>query len=93
MSHLPGETWTPPSLRARPCKARTRAGAPCRGPAVRGKERCRMHGGGGGSGAQPGNRNRLIHGFYTAEMIATRHWVAALIRNSKRVLAEIEGEE
>jgi hypothetical protein len=27
------------------CGARTRSGAPCKGPAVRGKKRCRMHGG------------------------------------------------
>jgi NAD(P)H dehydrogenase (quinone) len=31
--------------------ARTRSGNPCRSPAVRGKSRCRMHGGAAGSGA------------------------------------------
>lgn len=30
---------------AQRCGARTRGGAPCRGPAVRGKRRCRLHGG------------------------------------------------
>ena len=32
-------------LNARKCGAKTRSGAPCKGPAVRGKRRCRMHGG------------------------------------------------
>lgn len=90
MSHLPGDNWTPPSARARPCNARTRAGAPCRGPAVHGKTRCRMHGGAAGSGAQP--RNRLTHGLYTRAAVAERRWVAALIRESERLLAEMEGE-
>ena len=31
-------------LNARKCGAKTRKGTPCRGPAVRGKKRCRMHG-------------------------------------------------
>ena len=32
-------------LNAPRCGAKTRKGAPCKGPAVRGKKRCRMHGG------------------------------------------------
>jgi hypothetical protein len=62
------------------CCARTRCGTPCRQPAVSGKVRCRMHGGGEGSGGQPGNRNALKHGHYTAEAVAQRREVAALIR-------------
>ena len=48
-------------------RARTRDGAPCRSPAVRGSARCRMHGG-KGSGAPRGNRNAWKHGAFTAEM-------------------------
>jgi len=62
------------------CHARTRQGTPCRQPAVSGKVRCRMHGGAEGIGGQPGNRNALKHGHYTAEAIAQRREVAALIR-------------
>jgi hypothetical protein len=47
---------------------------------VRGKARCRFHGGAEGIGGQPGNRNALKHGHYTAEAIAQRREVAALIR-------------
>jgi hypothetical protein len=36
---------TAPMLSSPRCGARTRSGAPCRSPAVNGKERCRMHGG------------------------------------------------
>src|SRR5438093_117507 len=37
--------------------AKTRRGTPCQSPAVRGKRRCRMHGGATGSGAPSGKRN------------------------------------
>jgi len=49
------------------CGARTRSGRPCLGLIVRGKRRCRMHGGARGSGAQPGNRNRWVHGRYSRD--------------------------
>ena len=64
------------------CGARTRSGKPCQSPAVSGKRRCRMHGGAPGSGAPRGERNgNYRHGFYTAEAIAERRAVRALIRN------------
>jgi hypothetical protein len=39
-----------------------------------------MHGGAEGSGSPPGNRNAWRHGRYTAETIARRREVAALLR-------------
>jgi hypothetical protein len=62
------------------CHARTRRGTPCRQPAVSGKARCRMHGGTDGIGAPLGNHNAFRHGRYTAEAIARRREVAALLR-------------
>ena len=62
------------------CDARTRRGTPCQSPAVTGQARCRMHGGAEGSGGQPGNRNAFKHGRYSAEAIAQRREVAALLR-------------
>ena len=48
---------------------------------VRGKRRCRMHGGAKGSGAPKGERDgHYRHGFYTAEAIAERQALKALIR-------------
>ena len=48
------------------CGAKTRVGDSCRAPAVRGKKRCRMHGG-NKSGAPNGNRNAWKHGDRSAE--------------------------
>lgn len=48
------------------CLARTRKGTECQSPAVKGKKRCRMHGG-KGSGAPKGNRNAWKHGARSAE--------------------------
>ncbi|TPG56700.1 hypothetical protein EAH76_02065 [Sphingomonas glacialis] len=50
------------------CLAQTRSGTACRSPRVRGRNRCRMHGGAKGSGAPRGNQNALKHGLRTAEM-------------------------
>ena len=71
------------------CGARTRSGKPCRSPAVRGKRRCRMHGGAPGSGAPLGNRNALRHGRYTAKAIAARQAIRALLRESRELVQAI----
>ena len=50
------------------CQARNRAGKPCRCPAMKGKARCKLHGGARGSGAPKGERNGMWrHGGYTSE--------------------------
>jgi hypothetical protein len=77
----------------RRCAARTRCGNPCQSPPVRGRRRCRMHGGAAGSGAPIGNKNALRHGHYTAEAIAERRAVAALIRLSRATLADLTQQE
>ena len=64
------------------CGARTRQGSPCRSPAVKGRRRCRMHGGATGSGAQAGNRNALKHGRYTRELLEFKRSVRELLRES-----------
>ncbi|WP_418219404.1 HGGxSTG domain-containing protein [Candidatus Viadribacter manganicus] len=67
------------------CLAQTRKGSLCQQAAVRGKSRCRMHGGAPGSGAQPGNRNALKHGHYTADAIAARRMIRQLINASREL--------
>ena len=79
-----------PMNRAPQCGARTRSGKPCRSPAVRGKRRCRMHGGAAGSGAPLGNKNAFRHGHYSAEAIARRRELSELIRLARDTLAELE---
>ena len=62
------------------CCAQTRRGTLCQQAAVGGRKRCRMHGGADGVGAPRGNQNALKHGRCTAEAVAQRREVAALLR-------------
>ena len=71
------------------CGARTRGGGNCRAPAVRAKRRCRMHGGAGGSGAQPGNTNARTHGFYSAAAKAERRALRARVRGWAKQVREV----
>jgi len=67
----------PEILAAAPrCGARTRSGAPCRAPAIKGKHRCRMHGG-KGSGAPRGNRHAWKHGWYSGRVRAIVRYLRA----------------
>jgi len=49
-----------------------------------------MHGGASGSGAPRGNKNALKHGLYTREAIAERQKIRELMRESRRLLQNIE---
>ncbi len=71
------------------CGAKTRRGTPCMAPAVKGKRRCRMHGGAPGSGAPRGNKNALKHGFYTRKAVEERRALRQLIRQAEKLLEEI----
>jgi glucans biosynthesis protein len=69
------------------CGARTRVGHPCKQAAVRGRERCRMHGGAKGSGGPRGDRNgNYKHGIRTRDSVATRRAARAKIREVKALL-------
>ena len=52
------------SLGRRVCGARTLSGAPCSLEPNHENGRCRFHGGFNLTGAQPGNRNAVVHGLY-----------------------------
>ena len=71
------------------CGARTRSGGRCRSPAVRGKQRCRMHGGAAGSGAPLGNKNALKHGAYTRVAIERRAAISKLVKEANKLVAEL----
>lgn len=78
-------------LRASPrCGACTRRGTPCAAPAVRGRARCRMHGGAAGSGAPRGNRNALKDGYHTAAARTRRRALNAFIRAMTAAVARLE---
>jgi uncharacterized protein YjcR len=51
-----------------------------------------MHGG-ASPGAPKGNRNALKHGRYTAEAIAERREVAALLSSMRALASAVEGGE
>lgn len=77
--------------RAQRCGARTKGnnGKPCRCPAIKGKARCRVHGGAMGSGAPHFNVNALKHGETTKEAKSFRLEVKRMMQNSKMVIKEL----
>lgn len=58
-----------------------RTGQPCKNPAVRGKKRCRMHG--GKSTGRP-----VIHGRYTKKAIEGRKGARLILQALKALLRE-----
>jgi len=78
---------TGPMMASARCGARTRAGTPCKSPAVAGKRRCRMHGGAHGSGGQPGNRNAWKTGRYSAPQRAWHAVLRQAVREGRHTLA------
>ncbi|MDP3558936.1 MAG: HGGxSTG domain-containing protein [Legionellaceae bacterium] len=73
------------------CGARTKGndGKPCRCPAIRGKTRCRVHGGARGSGAPRYNLNALKHGETTSEAKAFKREIKLTIQRSKNVIKDL----
>jgi uncharacterized protein YjcR len=49
-----------------------------------------MHGGAFGSGAPRGNKNALKHGRYTREAIAERGQIRELMRQTRKLILQIE---
>lgn len=70
------------------CGARTKGnqGKPCRCPAIRGKSRCRVHGGARGSGARIGNINALKHGANTHQSKTFKAEIRQLLQHYKSIL-------
>ena len=79
-----------PMLASPRCGAKIRCGGSCRSPAVRGKRRCRMHGGAPGSGAPRGNQNARQHGLFTKDAIAERKQIQALLGDARKLLQEMK---
>ncbi len=69
--------------------ARTRKGTLCQGPAVRGKKRCRMHGGKSpGAPRGPANGNYRT-GRWTQEALAERRFIRQLLREARATLRQV----
>lgn len=71
------------------CLARNRRGSPCQSPAMRGKKRCRLHGG-HGSGAPPGNQNAFKHGLFSKEMLQRKKQVSSLLKQARVSMMETD---
>ena len=76
-----------PMHRSPRCGARTRNGTPCRSPAMP-NGRCRMHGG-RSPGAPKGNANARTHGYYSAQAVAERRELSALLRAVRGLVDEV----
>jgi hypothetical protein len=72
------------------CRARCRRSkAPCRGPAIRGKSVCRLHGGKGGGPL--GERNGAYRtGHYTAEAKVERRQLRHLLQELRSLIDSSE---
>jgi hypothetical protein len=88
---VPDWRVTLPLAHASPrCGARTRAGVPCKAPAMP-AGRCRMHGGSStgprtAEGLERIRKARTTHGMRTAEMNQMRKLIRALRRDAKRLV-------
>jgi len=80
---------TGPMLASPRCGAKTRCVSSCRSAAVRGKKRCRMHGG-AGSGAPKANQNARRHGLFTGDAIAERRQIRVLLGEARKLLEEMK---
>lgn len=73
------------------CGAKNRAGNPCQAAAIRGKKRCRLHGGAAGSGAPSGSANgRYTTGRFTKDAVEFNRKARSWMRQAKRIAREIE---
>lgn len=61
------------------CLAKTRKGTECQSPAVKGRKRCRMHGG-TNPGAPKGNRSAWKHGSRSAKAEEAARYLKAMAR-------------
>jgi hypothetical protein len=84
-------TSEPLSLRLVPrCCALTRSRKQCQSPQVKGKTRCRMHGGARGSGAPKGADNgQYRHGQFTCEAVEERRCTRALIAQMRAFVEDL----
>jgi hypothetical protein len=85
----PGDMWSAPR-----CGARNRRGAPCECPALRGRRRCRLHGGLSTGARTPAGRERsqqavTKHGRYSRARREERRETQELLREWRRLMATL----
>ena len=88
----PGDFFSAPR-----CGARTKLGTSCRAPAMRNRNRCRLHGGQStgpktSAGIERIRAARTIHGNYSRAAIAERKSLNAMVRQIRATLDELDRE-
>lgn len=83
-------------LNAPRCGARNRQGLPCRSAAMKGKRRCRLHGGKSTGPRTPEGiaaikTSRTKHGRYSKEAVALRRTSRARLRELRDLLNSVGG--
>lgn len=87
---------TPGDFRRAPrCLATNRAGKPCMAPALKGRKRCRLHGGWSAGPRSPeglarSRAARLEHGFFSRETAQVRREVRVQVQSVRAALAAAE---
>jgi hypothetical protein len=76
------------------CGAKNRRGTPCQSPAMKGKKRCRLHGGKStgprtAEGIERIRAARTIHGYFSRGQIELRKEYQQLLKESQDFLSEI----
>jgi hypothetical protein len=61
------------------CGAKTRAGTLCRCPAIRGRGRCRLHGGLSPGAPKGGANGNFRTGYWSAEAVQERRWMKDML--------------
>jgi hypothetical protein len=77
-------------LKAPRCGAKNRRGEPCACPALRGKRRCRLHGGHSTGARTPEGLERIRqantkHGLYSAEFVSLRRQARQVMRDLRKL--------
>ena len=73
------------NLRGAPrCGAKTHCGAACQRPAIRGRRRCRLHGGLSPGAPHGGKNGNFRNGNWTVEAIEERRWLRSLVQTFAR---------
>jgi len=69
------------NIRAAPrCGAKTRAGTPCQSPAIRGRARCRIHGGLSSGAPHREGTGNFKNGYWTAYAVEERRWTKEMLQ-------------
>lgn len=92
------ETFEAPHEERSRCGAKNRAGNPCRRWPIRGRTRCRLHGGMSTGPRTEAGRQRCAearrrHGEYTKTAVAQRKMTRDLIRECRQMLKELRDDD